>query len=87
MENEAPVKKSRRYFFGWSLFNGIPFAMKWMEDNGHVVGGIPHYIDRMEITEEQFEPAVTLADLEKELPCPLNDEPLPLLPSQSTDTS
>lgn len=84
MENEAPRKKLRKYYFGWHLVLGEPFSMKWMEDDGHVVGGIPDYIERMEITEEQFEPSVTLADLEKELPCPLNKEPQPLIPFPDT---
>lgn len=70
--NSPPVKKLRRYFFGWHLVNGIPFAMKWAEDDGMVVGGIPNVVGEvMEITEEQFSPNVPISELEKEHPFPV----------------
>lgn len=66
-----PVKKERKYFFGWHLVNGIPFSMRWAEDDGIVVGGIPDVVGTpMEITEEEFRPEVSLATLEKEHPFP-----------------
>lgn len=48
---QDPVpKKVRKFWFGYHLVNGYPFSMKWVEDDGHVVGGIPDYIEKYEIT-------------------------------------
>lgn len=40
--NEEPkIPKNRKYFFGYYDWCGRACAMKWMEDDGIVVGGIP----------------------------------------------
>lgn len=80
---DAPVKKERKYFFGYHLVNGILFSMKWMEDGGIVVGGIPTVVGtKLEITEEEFAPGTLLADLEKEHPC---DADIPLIILRDSD--
>lgn len=69
MTTEAPPRKMRRYFFGYHLVNGEPYAMMWMMDDGWVVGGIPHDIvgEVVEISEEEFEKG-ELIPLEKQYP-------------------
>lgn len=78
---QVPARKLK-YFFGYHLVNGIKFSFMWVEDDGHVVGGIPEIIgDRLEITKEEFETS-NLADLEKEHPPTID---LPLIPLKSSE--
>lgn len=72
MTDFVPQKKVK-YFFGYYNHFGSAAPMMWAEEDGLIVGGIPTpIIQRHEITEEEFQPSQTLADLCKKYPIELD---------------
>ena len=69
MTDYTPVKKFRKYFFGYYNFFGQAAPVMWAEEDGITVGGHPHpIIQKDEITEEEFNKPDVLTKMSQKYP-------------------